>query len=148
MKTKNIVAFFVLFFCFQFINSQEYADKIDAVLDDKMAHTRGKLSQESGVYTLFYFDVFEKDSHAKFLQEKGYHGGGPSWLALLYTAFNIYEENILDSLKYDLSVSGITFNTNNNEDLIMISKVIALIKSDEKVLTALIEEAKKLQIMK
>lgn len=148
MKLQRIIFFLSLVFSLQTMYSQEYADKIDAVLDDNLSKTRGKFSEENGVQVLFYFDIYEKDSHAKSLQEKGFHGGGPTWLAILYTAFNIYEQNILDSLKYELSAAGITFKTNNKEDLIMIAKVIALIKSDESVMNSLIEEAKKLDIMK
>lgn len=148
MKLKfflNIVCFFLTI---QTICSQEFADKIDTVLDDNLAETRGKFSEENGVHTLFYFDIYEKDSHAKLLQGKGYHGGGPTWLAILYAAFNIYEENIIDSLQYELSASGITFKSKNKEDLIMISKVIALIKKDENMMNTLISEAQKLDIMK
>lgn len=148
MKLKKLLFLFIFFTVTQNSFAQEYADKIDTVLDDSLAKTRGKFTVDNGTHSLFYFDIYEKDSHAKALQEKGFHGGGPTWLALIYTAFNIYEENIVDSLQYELSTSGITFKTKNKEDLLMIGKVITLIKSDETVLNALIEEAKKLEIMK
>lgn len=137
-----------VFFSFQTIFSQSIDDKIEKALDDHLMDARGKISEEEGVFSLFYFDVFEKDSHAKYLQDKGYHGGGPSWLAITYAAFNIFEPNIIDSVQYELDTSGITFKTGNREDLQMISRVIALIKSDETILNEMINRAKALEIMK
>lgn len=130
------------------VSSQEVDDKIESVLEDHLKPVRGKITEENGVFSLFYFDAFEKDTHAKYLQEKGYHGGGPSWLAIIYTAFNIFEPNIIDGLKFDVDVSGVTFKTTNKEDLHMISRVIALIKSDEVILNEMISRAKALDIMK
>lgn len=142
-----------LLFCIFFLSlsisfSQEIDDKIESVLENHLKPIRGKISEENGVFSLFYFDTYEKDTHAKFLQSKGYHGGGPSWLAIIYTAFNIFDPNIIDSLKFDVEVSGVTFKTSNKEDLLMIARVIALIKSDEAILLEMIERAKALEIMK
>lgn len=147
------IKYFFFFLCILFFNSQtafsqEVDDKIEAVLEDHLKPMRGKISEENGVFSLFYFDTYEKDSHAKFLQSKGYHGGGPSWLAIIYTAFNIFDPNIIDGLKFDVEVSGVTFKTNNKEDLLMIARVIAVIKSDETILLEMIKRAKTLEIMK
>lgn len=143
-----LVPLVMLFFNVQILFSQEIDDKIESVLEDHLASMRGKISEESGVFSLFYFDIYEKDSHVKFLQEKGFHGGGPSWLAIIYSAFNSFEPNIIDSVEYDLDVSGITLKTSNKEDLEMISRVIALIKSDEAILLEMISRAEVLGIMK
>lgn len=137
-----------LFLNIQTVFSQEIDDKIEGVLENSSIPMRGKIAEENGAFSLFYFDVYEKDSHAKFLQEKGYHGGGPSWLAMVYTAFEIFEPNIIDAVKYEIDVSGITFKANQKEDLEMISRVISLIKSDEAVLLEMIKRAKDLKIMK
>ncbi len=127
---------------------QTTEDKIDtAIMDEKMS-LRGKIAKEDNTFTLFYFDAFEKDSHTDFLQKKGYHGGGPSWLAMLYTIFNDYETNIIDELKYEVQASGVTFKGTHKEDLLMVSRVIALLKSDEKVMIDVIEKAKSIEIMK
>lgn len=130
------------------ILSQEIDDKLENVLNDASLNSKGKISEENGVFSLYYFDVYEKDSHAKFFQDKGYHGGGPTWLAIIYTAFNVFEPNIINETEFDPQKSGITFKSPNKEDIEMIGRMIFLLKSDEKVLVEMIERAKKLEIMK
>ncbi len=127
---------------------QEYADKIDAVFDNPNAVMKGKIETENNMHKLHFYDKYEKDSIVSYFQEKGYQGGGASWLAIIYVAFNTYEENLIDLVKYDAEASGITFKSDTIEDLQMISKVIGLIKTDQTVLDALVDEAVKLKIMK
>lgn len=150
MLVKLRVLLLLLFITlpFQVTNSQTSDEKIDSAIFNENFSLRGKISEENGAFTLFFFDKYEKDSHVKFLQDKGFHGGGPSWLALIYALFNDYETNLIDDLSFDVQVSGITFKTTNKEDLVMVSRAISLLKSDQQVMLDVIEKAKALDVMK
>jgi len=153
MKNKFLRNKVFIFFslCFILVSSsitaQESKESLSKILVETTGETRGSIKEDEGAYRLDYDDVYEPDSHAKFLQEKGFHGGGPSWLGILYGAFIICESSLVENLDSDVSVTGLSFWSEQKEDLEKVSRIIALIKSDEKILLEAIEIAKKQELM-
>lgn len=116
-------------------------------LNTKDLHFTGMLQQQNGKFRYDYHDVYEKDSLAKDLQASGYHGGGPSWLGIIYGAFKVGGSNLIDDLEMNVEVSGITFWSPNRDDLEKIGRIVSLVKSNDKALQLAIDKATELDIM-
>ncbi len=139
------VCVFITLFSFQSIFSQ--SEKLKSAFTDTSIKVQGKLQAETGKYRYDYHDVYQSDSLAKDLQASGYHGGGPSWLGIIYGAFKVCENNLIDDLEMKVEVTGVTFWSKNKEDLEKIGRVVSIIKSDSASLQLAIDKASELDIM-
>ena len=149
-KTIRKITYFLIFtvlLSFQTITAQTLEEKVSKALTDTSIKTRGKLQKESTKFRFDYHDVYQNDSQAKYLQSNGFHGGGPSWLGIIYGAFKMGNSDLIDTIEMKVEVTGITFWSDSKEELDMIGRVIAVIKSDEKVLLESIEYAKEYEMM-
>jgi len=137
-----------LFFTTSIIVGQDTKTLLtNALGNTSMEVKRGVIKPDQTDFRLDYDDIYEEDTQAKFLQAKGYHGGGPSWLGILYGAFSICDNDLINQTDSDVSVTGVSFWSSNKEDLEKISRIIDVIKSDEKILMEAIEIAKQLDVM-
>ncbi len=130
-----------------FVNGQESKDVLSKAINETSEKVRGVIKPDSGAFRLDYDDVYESDTQAKFLQEKGFHGGGPSWLGIIYGAFTICQDTLIANMDSDVSLTGVSFWSDSKDDLEKIRRVISVIKSDEKILLEAIENAKKDDMM-
>jgi len=142
----SLLIFF--FFIYNLSNAQDCKSVITNALTNESLKARGIIKKEDdGAFRLDYDDVYEEDAHAKFLQSKGFHGGGPSWLGIIHGAFSMCENSLTANLDSDVSVTGVSYWSENVKDLEKIARVIAAIKSDEKILLQVIEIAKQQDMM-
>lgn len=148
--TNNYLKYILLlclFFSVNKITAQDSKELINKALTDNTLKSRGVIKPEESHFRLDYDDVYEDDSHAKFLQEKGFHGGGPSWLGIIFGAFTHCGNDLIKNTDSDVSVTGVSFWSDKREDLEIISRVIDVIKSDDKILLEVIEIAKQHDMM-
>ncbi len=139
------VCVIITLFSLQSIFSQ--SEKLQSAFTDSSIKVHGKLQAEDGKYRYDYHDVYQSDSIAKDLQASGYHGGGPSWLGIIYGAFKICENNLIDDLEMKVVVTGVTFWSSNKEDLEKIGRIVTIVKSDTASLQLAIDKATELDIM-
>lgn len=137
----------LLFTLFTSHNIFAQADKLKNAITDASVTFQGKLQEENGKFRYDYHDVYQSDSVAKDLQASGYHGGGPSWLGIIYGAFKVCDNNLIDDLEMKVEVTGVTFWSTNKEDLEKIGRIVSTIKSDNTVLQLAIDKATELDIM-
>ena len=145
-KCKLILIFTLLMSTF-ISTAQNSKEQLSNALNNTALNKRGVIKPDETDFRLDYDDVYETDTQANFLQEKGFHGGGPSWLGIIYGAFAICENDLISNTDSDVSVTGVSFWSSNKEDLEKISRIIDVIKSDEKILMEAIEIAKQLDVM-
>ncbi|MFK8059769.1 MAG: hypothetical protein AB8B78_06710 [Polaribacter sp.] len=139
-KIFFILSLFIFFGC----NSQENKEPelLDALTNNSIA-TRGQIHKIDSEYRLDYYDVYEKDSHMKFLQKRGYQAGGPSWLGIIYGAIMLSDDKILTQIKFDDEAEGIAIWSKNKKSLEKISRLISVVKSNDKLLLKCISIADK-----
>ncbi len=147
VNTLKKIFTLILIFTLSTSYAQETKEQINNAITDVTLETRGKLSQENAKHRFDYHDVYEKDTQAKFLQGKGFHGGGPSWLGIIYGAFTLCENDLIDKIEMNVEVTGITFWSTDKTDLEKIGRVVKIIKSNEQILLEVIEIAKKYDMM-
>ena len=95
-KNPKPLFLLLLLLTYSFSNAQSCNSKIDAAIKNEDAKFRGIIKKEDdGAFRLDYDDVYEEDAHAKFLQAKGFHGGGPSWVGIIHGAFSMCENTCL-----------------------------------------------------
>ncbi|AUC15285.1 hypothetical protein BTO06_09100 [Tenacibaculum sp. SZ-18] len=135
------------FTLFSFQNSFSQVEKIQTAISDTSVKFQGKLQQEAGKFRYDYHDVYQENSLAKDLQASGYHGGGPSWLGIIYGAFKLCDNNLIDNVEMKVEVTGVTFWSASKEDLEKIGRVVASIKGDDAILQLAIDKATELGIM-
>lgn len=117
-------------------------DKLIAALNNPEIERRGNLIEISpSEFRLDYYDVHEEDSHYEFLSSKGYQGGGSSWLGIIYGAIKMSDPEILDKIRFDDEAEGLAIWSSDKESLHKISKLIAVVKSEERLLLEAIELA-------
>lgn len=147
INTLKKVFTLILIFTLSTSYAQETKEQINNAITDVTLETRGKLSLENAKHRFDYHDVYEKDTQAKFLQSKGFHGGGPSWLGIVYGAFALCESDLIDKIEMNVEVTGITFWSTDKSELDKIGRVIKVIKSNEQILLEVIEIAKEHDMM-
>ncbi|WP_075340656.1 hypothetical protein [Tenacibaculum agarivorans] len=135
--------------CFFFSLQQSFAqvDKLKNALSDTSIKMIGKLQEEGNRFRYDFHDIYSDDSIAKDLQAAGYHGGGPSWLGIIYGAFQACENNLIESFEMKVEVTGVTFWASNKDDLEKIGRLVNVIKSDDTALQLAIDKATELDIM-
>ena len=148
LKSSSKLLFLLcFFFLVSYVNAQESKDLLSKAINETSDQTRGVIKEDTGAFRLDYDDVYEKDTHAKFLQGKGFHGGGPSWLGIIYGAFTLCGDELISKTDSDISVTGVSFWSESKDDLEKIRRVIAVLKGNETILMEAIEIAKKDDMM-
>ena len=112
MKKIILLALFLSTFI---VAGQTYKNLLTKTLTDTSLKKRGIIKPDGADFRLDYDDVYEPDTHAKFLQAKKFHGGGPSWLGIIYGAFSICDNNLIETLDSDVSVTGVSFWSSKKE---------------------------------
>lgn len=141
MKINFSFFIFILFFS---CNNHELVEpKLKLAISNNKIIQRGVIHKIDNQFRFDYYDVYEKDSHMKYLQEKNYQGGGPSWKGIIYGALKLSEPIILNNIRFDDESDGIVIWSKNIEDLIKISRLISTIKTDNKLLLKCISVANK-----
>jgi hypothetical protein len=85
--------------------------------------------------------VYEKDSDYNFLIEKGFQGGGPSWLGIVYGAVQMSDPDLQSKLRFDDEAEGLAIWSADKASLEKVGRLIAVVKSDERILLQAIEVA-------
>ncbi|CAL2080852.1 hypothetical protein [Tenacibaculum sp. 190524A05c] len=150
MQTKRFFLQLVCVFAltlFSFQNTYSQVEKLQTAISDATVPFQGKLQQENGKFRYDYHDVYQQDSMAKDLQASGYHGGGPSWLGIIYGAFKLCDNNLIDEIEMKVEVTGVTFWSASKEDLEKIGRVVNTIKTEDNLLQLAIDKASELGIM-
>jgi len=128
MKNNSLLgkSILILTFCFSILKltAQDSKTQLTNALTNTSLNKRGIIKPDESDFRLDFDDVYEDDSQAKFLQEKGFHGGGPSWLGIIYGAFAICEDNLIDNTDSDVSVTGVSFWSSSKQELEKISRII------------------------
>lgn len=132
MKLSQIFLFFLIISC----NSQNPKnEKLTFALTDYESEIRGKVIKiSSKEYRFDYYDVYENDSHFDFLISKGYQGGGPSWLGIIYGAIKMSDPEILNKIRFDEEAKGIAIWSSDKNSLEKIGRLITVLKNDETLL--------------
>ncbi len=126
----------------------ETRDKLINALTDTSIKVIGKLQEANGgKFKYDFHDAYRDDSSAKQLQAEGYHGGGPSWLGIIYGAFKICDSDLIDTIEMEIEVTGVRFWSTNKEDLDQIGRIVSVIKSDEAILKECVNKAVLLDVM-
>jgi len=139
MKSTKILLLLLFISC----NGQTQLNKeLVFALSNESSETRGNIIDLSSTeFRLDYYDVYEKDSHFEFLSSKGYQGGGPSWLGIIYGAIKMSDPGILNKIRFDDESDGIAIWSSDKENLVKISRLIAVLKNNKQVLLDSIEVA-------
>jgi hypothetical protein len=88
-----------------------------------------------------YYDIHEKDSHFQKLTAWGYQGGGPSWTGIIYGAIQLSDPNILAKIRFDEEAEGLIIWCGDTDILNKIGRLVAVVKSNDKILRECIEVA-------
>lgn len=119
-------------------------EKLYNALTDKSIEIRGKIiDNPKSEYRYDYYDIYEKDSCLKKLTDKGYQGGGPSWVGIVYGAIRMSDDKLLSNTRFDEEADGLAMWSYDRESLEKIGRLIAVIKTDEKILNECILVAEK-----
>jgi hypothetical protein len=120
----------------------EKNEKLVNALNNSTLETRGNLIEISpNEYRLDYYDVHEEDSHYEFLSGKGYQGGGPSWLGIIYGAIQMSDPAIESKIRFDDEAEGLAIWSSNKESLEKVGRLISVVKSDENIMMEAIKVA-------
>lgn len=147
--TKKLTLVYFLFFLATTFSQQSIATPqfIDASKDATI-QIRGKISNENGEFRLDYYDIYEDDSSLDKLKELGYHGGGPSWLGIVYGAIVLTEEKMLDEVIIDVEKEGVVIWSKDKNALLKVGRLISLVKKDETAFDKALDIAKVDEMMK
>jgi hypothetical protein len=125
-------------------NSIEKNEKLVNAISDTTIAIRGNIiTLADNDYRLDYYDVSENDSHLEFLQNKRFQGGGYSWEGIVYGAIKLSDPSILNSIRFDPEAEGLAIWSSDKESLKKIGRLIAVLKSDDKILMECIDVAKR-----
>lgn len=117
-------------------------DKLVNALNNSNLQIRGNLVEISpNQYRLDYYDVHEKDSHLEFLNERGYQGGGPSWLGIIYAAIQMSDPTIEAKIRFDDEAEGLAIWSSDKKSLEKVGRLISVVKADESIMLKAIEVA-------
>ncbi|KAA3439114.1 Imm51 family immunity protein [Rufibacter hautae] len=116
--------------------------KLLSALSDHNLKGRGNLvAITPNEFRLDYYDIHEEDSHLEYLNAKGYQGGGPSWLGIIYGAIQMSDPTIESKIRFDDEAEGLAIWSSDKESLEKVSRLISVVKSDESILLKAIEVA-------
>lgn len=110
-------------------------DKLVNALNNSALKIRGNLVEISpNEYRLDYYDIHEQDSHYEFLNSKGYQGGGPSWLGIIYGVIQMSDPAIENKIRFDDEAEGLAIWSSDKESLEKVGRLISVVKSDESIM--------------
>ena len=119
-------------------------EKLINAINDTTITIRGNIIVLSeNDYRFDYYDVSESDSHSDYLQQEGYQGGGYSWEGIVYGAIKLSEPSILNSIRFDPEADGLAIWSQDRTSLEKIGRLIAVMKTDDKILIECIRVSKK-----
>ncbi len=125
-------------------NSIKKNEKLVHALQDTTLTNRGNLIKiAENEFRFDYYDVSEKDSHSDYLQNLGFQGGGYSWEGIVYGAVKLSEPKILNTIRFNPEAEGLAIWSTDKGSLEKIGRLIAVVKSDNEILTDCINVAKK-----
>ncbi len=131
---KQIFIFFV-FIVTSCSGQTEKNQKLINSLTNKKIAIRGNLVKvKETEFRLDYYDSSEKDSHYQFLESKGYQGGGPSWVGIIYGAIKMSDSKLLDDVRFDDESDGVAIWSSDKVKLEKIGRLISIVKIDKKIL--------------
>ena len=131
---KQIFIFFV-FIVTSCSGQTEKNQKFINSLSNKKIAIRGNLVKvKETEFRLDYYDSSEKDSHYQFLESKGYQGGGPSWVGIIYGAIKMSDSKLLDDIRFDDEADGVAIWSSDKVKLEKIGRLISVVKTDKKIL--------------
>ena len=138
----RLIYIFLIFIVANCSGQIEKNQKLINSLNDSEMEIRGNLIEMGeNDYRLDYYDVYEKDSHYKFLESKGYQGGGPSWLGIIYGAIKLSEPDLLIGIRFDDEAEGLAIWCSDKSKLEKIGRLISMVKSDDELLMKAIKVA-------
>ena len=141
MKLIYTLFIFIIISC---SGQVEKNKKLINCLNNEKSETRGNLIEISkSEFRLDYYDVYEKDTHFDFLESKGYQGGGPSWLGIIYGAIKMSEPEIMNGIRFDDEADGLAIWSSDKSKLEKIGRLISVLKSDDEILMKAIKIADK-----
>ncbi|PSR55277.1 hypothetical protein AHMF7605_18095 [Adhaeribacter arboris] len=123
-------------------NQTSKNDKLVQALNNPDLTIRGNLVEIGpNEYRVDYYDIHEKDSHFAFLNKKGYQGGGPSWLGIIYGAIQMSDPTIAAKIRFDDEAEGLAIWSSDRESLNKVGRLISMVKSDESIILKAIQVA-------
>ena len=123
-------------------SDSRWSEELFISLTDQRIEPRGHLVElEPRLFRLDYYDVSEPDSHYEFLSKRGYQGGGPSWLGIIFGAIRMSDPEILQRIRFDEEGDGLAIWGSEKESLTQIMRLIAKVKSDDRLLLKAIQVA-------
>lgn len=139
MKTKLLFAMLVLVMSCAPMDSN---DRLVSALNDESIPIRGDVIEIPGEgFRYDYYDVMEKDSHYKKLESRGYQGGGYSWAGIIYGAMLKSDPRLLGMIRFDEEGEGLVIWSQSKPALQQIGRLVAVVKSDDKILDECIAAA-------
>lgn len=141
MKQIYVFLIFIITSC---SGQTEKNQKLINSLTNKKIAIRGNLIKVNETeFRLDYYDTSEKDSHYKFLESKGYQGGGPSWVGIIYGAIKMSDSELLDEIRFDEEAEGLAIWASDKSKLEKIGRLISIVKSDNSILVQAISIAER-----
>lgn len=125
-----------------------YSAGINAQSEKNNSDMRGTIIEISETnFRYDYYDIYEKDSHLEYLDQKGYQGGGPSWEGIIWGVLKIKTPAILEQIEFDAEGEGLAIWCNKREPLEEIAKLVAEVKMNDQLLNEAIKIAEESGIM-
>lgn len=122
----------------------EKNEQLLAAIQNPSIEMRGDLvKMTEDDFRFDYYDVSERDSHFRYLDKKGFQGGGYSWEGIVYGAIMLSEPDILNSINFDPEGDGLAIFSKSQSSLEKIGRLIATLKSDNQILEECIAVAKR-----
>lgn len=133
MKMKRLL--FVVLVLIMSCASIDSNDRLINALNDESIPIRGDVIEIPGEgFRYDYYDVMEKDTHYKKLEARGYQGGGYSWGGIIYGAILKSDPRLLGMIRFDEEGEGLVIWSQSKPALQQIGRLVAVIKSDDKIL--------------
>lgn len=140
MKKIILMFFTTIISCNSSIQKNQ---KLTNILNNKNIPIRGKIIKipNSPELRFDYYDVYEKDTSIKTLEEMNYQSGGYSWEGIVYGAIKLSDENIFNKIHFDPESEGLAIWSSDEETLKKIGRLISSIKKDDEILIQCIKVA-------
>jgi hypothetical protein len=103
--------------------------------------TRGQIVAVEGRFAYDYYDVSEPDSHAEFLQAKGFQGGGATWAGIVFGLLKLRQPELLAEIQLDDEAEGLRVWSASRTALETIASLVTEAKANETLLLQAIEAA-------
>jgi len=118
-------------------------EKLVTALNNTKLEIRGYIVDLTPEYRYDYYDVNEKDSDYKYFEAKGFQGGGPTWVGVVYGAIQLSDPEILNQIRFDEEADGLAIWSHDKNVLIKIGRLISAVKKNRHLLEESIAVATK-----